>query len=112
MPSDLLFGVAPLRSLPDFLFLYNNLNLIDVKYTKFRHYLNQTLMNETLDKISTDDVIYDVLNNKTGVEEIVSEIYKIAYDQTDSMKQELYRVNWTTALHSKLFNKLGILFRW
>lgn len=93
MPSDLLFGVDPLRTLPDFLFLYTNLNLIDVKYTKFRDYLNQISTEGKISKISTEDVIYDVLNNQTGVEKVVHEIYKIAYDQADSMKQELHRVS-------------------
>lgn len=94
MPSDLLFGVTPLRTLPDFLFLYSNLSLIDVKYTKFKDYLNEMRKDVKDTKINTDDVIYDILNNQTGVEIIVSEVYKLAYDQTNSMKQELYRVSW------------------
>lgn len=93
MPSDLLFGVTPLRTLPDFLFLYSNLSLIDVKYTKFKDYLNEMRKDVKDTKINTDDVIYDILNNQTGVEIIVSEVYKLAYDQTNSMKQELYRVS-------------------
>lgn len=97
MPSDLLFGVAPLRTLPDFLFLYSNLSLIDVKYTKFQDYLNEMRKDVKDTKINTDDVIYDILNNQTGVEIIVSEVYKLAYDQSNSMKQELYRVSWKTA---------------
>lgn len=92
MPSDLLFGVAPLRTLPDFLFLYSNLSLIDVKYTKFQDYLNEMRKDVKDTKINTDDVIYDILNNQTGVEIIVSEVYKLAYDQSNSMKQELYRM--------------------
>ncbi|XP_066151755.1 uncharacterized protein [Euwallacea fornicatus] len=91
MPQDLLYGVSPLRTVPDFLFLYSDLKSIDLKYEKFSEFLKFQLQGSQ-NKMAIEDIIYDVLNNTSSAENIMKRVYEMAYDHQGSMKQEIHRL--------------------
>lgn len=103
MHSDLLLGMAPLKPQPNFLFLYNNLSIIDLKFTKFRQYLEQRKLDSHY-KIHKEDIIYDVLNNETGINIYTSAIYRLTYDAHNNLFQELVNVSFNgNVRHNKLY---------
>jgi len=83
----------PLKRQPNFLFLYNNLAIINLKYTKFRHYLQQQKLDSHY-KIYKEDIIYDVLNNETRINNYMSAIYKLAYGPHNSLFDDLIEASF------------------
>ncbi|KAL1497449.1 hypothetical protein ABEB36_008421 [Hypothenemus hampei] len=86
MPQDLYYGIKPLRTNFDFPIVYAELQTIDRIYDKFEKFLNEYPKNNG---ISIEDLSYDIFNNKSGVQVIINKIHEIAYEQKDSLVENL-----------------------
>lgn len=49
-------------------------------------------MEGNANKISMEDMIYDITNNKTGAMKTMGRVYKIVYEQENNIKNEIYQV--------------------
>lgn len=49
-------------------------------------------MEGNANKISMEDMIYDITNNKTGAKKTMDRVYKIVYEQENNIKNEIYQV--------------------
>ncbi|CAG9773547.1 unnamed protein product [Ceutorhynchus assimilis] len=91
MPQDLLYGSKAMRMIPNFLFFYSELKMIETLYQKFKDYQQQVIAGST-DRVSLEDIIYDITNNKSGAEKTVDRAYELAYKDYDGIEKELDRM--------------------
>ena len=91
MPQDILYGTEPLRNINDFLFLYSELKVIQNKYEKFREYLNVGVSKKK-NGVMMEDMIYDILNNKTGVAKSNEYVHDLSLIGQTSIARKLQEV--------------------
>ncbi|XP_050311529.1 uncharacterized protein LOC126747077 [Anthonomus grandis grandis] len=91
VPSDILRGTGPLKTVHSFLFLYSDIKHLDHIYSKFLEYLEGHKKVQGLSQtdkksaqavpIETEDMVYDILNPNTGAYDTVLKIYNLTFGE-------------------------------
>ncbi|CAG9773543.1 unnamed protein product [Ceutorhynchus assimilis] len=79
MPQDLLYGSEAMRGLPKFPSFHSELKMIETLYQKFKDYQQQVMAGRS-DRVSLENITYDIKNNKSGAEKTVDGEYEISYE--------------------------------
>lgn len=101
MPEDILRGTEPIRHIHAFLFLHSEVKHTEIMYDKFRRFLrNQIAINTNgysdkkviSESIEIDDMVRDILNQKSGANATVHKIYNLTFGK-ENMAMDILNVS-------------------